>query len=92
MIGLEENVIVNRDKFISSGFGDEMMLMNLETGNYVGLNSVSADIWRQAENKTSPKEIIDHLLKLYNVDEEVCKGQVLTCMTEMLEKELLLKL
>lgn len=40
MITPADSFMVNNDKFISSGFGDEMMLMNLETGDYIGLNNI----------------------------------------------------
>ncbi len=92
MIDITGSFIVNTNKFISSGFGDEMMLMNLETGDYVGLNTVSADIWRQAEKQSTAQQIIDYLLQQYDVEEEVCKREVLTAMEEMLEKGLLIKL
>ena len=92
MISIEQPFTVNRDKFISSGFGDEIMLMNLETGNYIGLNIVSSDIFRLAEEKTSAEEIINSLLKTYDVEEEVCRVQVLACIENMMEKELLIKI
>ncbi len=92
MIAISDSFIVNNNKFISSGFGDEMMLMNLETGDYVGLNTVSADIWRQAEKQTTAQQIIDYLLQQYDVEETVCKTEVITVMQQMLEKDLLIKM
>ena len=92
MITPADTFMVNNKKFISSGFGDEMMLMNLETGDYIGLNSVSADIWRQAEKKITAQQIIDYLLQQYDVGEEICKREVLTAMQQMLEKGLLIYL
>ena len=69
-----------------------MMLMNLETGDYVGLNVVSADIFSQSEEKTTAQQIISFLLQKYNIDEEVCKAEVITCIEKMMEKDLLVKL
>ena len=92
MIKVDDLFTVNSDKFISSAFGDEMMLMNLETGDYIGLNEVSADIFRLAEKKASVEQIINHLLQHYNVEEDVCRVQVLSCIENMLEKELLIKI
>ncbi len=92
MITAADTFIVNSEKFISSGFGDEMMLMNLETGDYIGLNTVSADIWRQAEKQTTAQQIIDYLLQQYDVEETVCKTEVITVMQQMLEKGLLIKM
>jgi len=90
MITTADTIMINNDKFISSGFGDEMMLMNLETGDYIGLNSVCADIWGQAEKKITAQQIIDYLLQQYDVGEEICKREVLTAMQQMLEKGLLI--
>ena len=92
MLTLADSFIVNTNKFISSGFGDEMMLMNLETGDYIGLNTVSADIWKQTEKQITAQQIIDYLLQQYDVEEEVCKREVITAMQQMLEKGLLIKM
>lgn len=92
MINNQEHFIVNREKFISSAFGDEMMLMNLDTGDYVALNTVSADIYRLADEKTTAEEVINILLQRYEVKEEECREQVTACIKSMIEKELLLKL
>ena len=78
MVTINDSFIINRTKFISSGFGDEIMLMNLETGDYVGLNIVSADIWRQAEKQITAQQIINYLLEQYDVEQEVCRTEVLT--------------
>lgn len=89
---VDDHFIVNTEKFISSNIGDEIILMNLETGNYVALNIVSADIWKQAEKETSGQTIINYLLQQYNVEEETCRAQTMTCIEDMLEKGLLCKI
>jgi hypothetical protein len=91
MINLNETFTVNQDKFISSAFGDEIMLMNLETGDYLALNSVSADIFTQATQKTTANNIINYLINKYDVEEETCKTQVLACLENMFEKEVIIK-
>lgn len=82
---------VNKDKFLSSVFSDEMMLMNLETGNYIGLNAVSTDIYKLAEQKITAEEIIKTLLEKYDVEETMCREQVMVCIEKMIEKDVLFK-
>ena len=82
---------INREKFISSAFVDEMMLMNLETGNYIGLNAVSTDIFQLAEEETTVTRVIAFLRNKYEVDEETCRAEVISCINTMIEKGLLVK-
>ena len=83
--------LANAELYIASDFGDEMILMNLQSGDYVALNAVSADIWKQAEKPINATQIIDHLMENYEVEKEVCESETLTCIEEMLEKQLLIK-
>lgn len=88
----KERYLANTAQFIASDLGDEMILLNLETGDYIALNAVSADIWKQAEKEVSAEQIIDQLMQQYEVDKEVCKTETLECVSELVEKHLLLKL
>lgn len=82
----------NTNKFIASEFGDEMILMNLESGDYVNLNQVSADIWRKAESsKITMEDLINFLLEEYDVSQEICTKETSECIQQMTEKDLLLK-
>ena len=92
MIKADTTFRINREKFISSAFVDEMMLMNLETGNYVGLNSVSTDIFQLAENEITAARVIELLLNKYDVEEETCRTEVISCIDTMIEKGLLVKI
>ena len=92
MIQPEDRFTANKKKFLSSVFSDEMMLMNLETGNYLGLNPVSSDIYKLAEENATAEEIIKNLLEKYDVEEAMCRAQVMTCITDMVDKEMLIKI
>ena len=92
MIQSDDRFTTNNKKFLSSVFSDEMMFMNLETGNYLGLNPVSSDIYKLAEEDATAEEIIKNLLEKYDVEEEICRTQVMTCINDMLDKEMLIKI
>ena len=72
----------NNKDFISSMVGDEVVMMGMDSGNYIGMNSVGSSIWQLLEKPIKVSEITDSLLDIYEVAKEQCEQQVL----EFLEK------
>jgi hypothetical protein len=54
----------------------EMVLLDVESGTYFGLNGVGADIWRFIGEERSVEEIERHLMSSYDVEPEVCRTAV----------------
>ncbi|MDP8924736.1 MAG: PqqD family protein [Chloroflexota bacterium] len=48
--------------------GDELVLLNVETGVYFGLDAVGADIWKLLAKGATESEIVDRLLAEYDVE------------------------
>ncbi len=91
MLNTNDTIIVNNKKFLASELGDEIIMMNFETGDYINLNSVSSDIWKKSQNETTPQKIINLLLNEYEVDEQTCRNETLACIEEMIAKDVLIK-
>ena len=66
----------------------EMVLLDLQSGTYFGLNAVGAEIWNQITRHKSFAEIQHHLLGQYRVTPEQCEEEVLSLMTKLTEKGL----
>ena len=90
-IGLSDVVHRNDEKFLASELGDELVMMNLENGNVIGMNSFGSDIWKLTEGPTSINEITSQLLTQYDVGEEECKNDVHEFISMLVEKEILVK-
>ena len=48
--------------------GDEVVLLNVETGIYFGLDAVGADMWRLLTEGAAEGDIVDRLLAEYDVE------------------------
>ena len=66
----------------------EMVLLDLQSGTYFGLNPVGAEIWNQVIQRKSFAEIRQHLLSQYQVTPERCEQEVLALLTKLAEKGL----
>ncbi|MGB0525420.1 MAG: lasso peptide biosynthesis PqqD family chaperone [Flammeovirgaceae bacterium] len=81
----------NEAKFLSSDLGDEVVMMNLENGNYIGLNEVGGDIWKFMESPIKISELINKLIETYDVNPQECEADVMSYLEKMLEKGLVIK-
>ena len=57
--------------------GQELMMMDLESGNYFGLDSIGARIWELVAQPIKIRDICARLVAEYDVDPEACKTDVL---------------
>lgn len=64
---LKYNIYDNN--IISDVFGEEVVLVNLESGVYYSLRYSATQIWIRLFNQYSPTEIFADLIQIYQVDE-----------------------
>ena len=83
-------VVRNDKKFITSPIGDEIVMMSMESGNYIGINEVGAVIWNKLEQPTAIKEVINYLLSIYDITEEECSEKTMKHITDMAGQEMVL--
>lgn len=87
-ISKETVVARNEEKFLSSDLGDELVMMDLENGNYIGLNEVGSDIWQLLETPIKIADVVGKLVEDYDVEKEECEQDVLMYLNEMLKRGL----
>jgi hypothetical protein len=56
--------------------GDDLALLNEETGRYIVLNDIGTEIWNLVDGKRSETEIVSQLLRDYAVDASTCEVEV----------------
>lgn len=86
---IDLNTVIQRNdvKFLANKLGEEMVMMNMETGDFITMNNVGADIWTLAEQPIPVKELIQKLLSLYETTEEQCINETMQFLqTSMGEK------
>lgn len=78
-----DTLISRADGFTTAPVQDELMMLNVEQGAYYSLDPIAAEIWNMIENPASVGEIIEKLLKRYDVTPEQCQSDVLAFLEQM---------
>lgn len=74
---------------LSCELNGESVILSMETGMYHGVNSVGSYIWSLVQGPASLDDIISALVNEFEVDEEVCRQEVVAFLEKMKEKELI---
>ncbi len=80
---------IQNKKVIQSAIGEEVVMLDIDSGFYFGLNSVASIIWRKLEKEISLEEIISELLEDYNIDEVTCENETRIFLNQLLEKNII---
>lgn len=83
-----ERFIQNKE-IVQSKIGEEVVMLDMESGFYFGLNSVASVIWGKLEHAIGFKELIDSLLGQFDVDQAVCESDTRELLDQMLEKNII---
>jgi hypothetical protein len=79
----------NADKFLASRISNETVMMNMDSGDYIGINQTGSEIWEKLEVPVSVQSLIDQILQHYDVPEEQCKTETILYLQQMLAQEML---
>jgi hypothetical protein len=64
----------------------EVVIMDITTGKYYGLNPVSSDIFLRCSNEISVKDLISALMESYTVERSACEKETLDMLNVFLKK------
>ena len=67
----------------------EMVLLDMNSENYFGLDAVGTDIWQAMQENTNLNEVLAVLLEQYEVEESVLKADLLAFVVKLQESGLL---
>jgi hypothetical protein len=85
---MSEKYIQNK-KIIQSKIGEEVVMMDMDSGFYFGLNSVASAIWTKLENEITLDALVEEMLKEYAVEKTVCERDINELLEELLEKKII---
>jgi len=84
-----EDRVQVRDGVMFNRVGEEIVLLDLDSGTYFGLDSVGSRIWELVTGNATIGGAIDSMLAEYEVEAEVLERDVLALMNELEEKKLI---
>lgn len=67
----------------------ELLLLDEDNGQVHQLNAAASFVWLQCDGERTARDVLDQLIKHYDVDENVARHDVLTVMSRMCELDLL---
>ena len=88
--GITLDTVISQSKDqVSTDLDGETVLMSIEQGNYYGMDQILSRIWAIIENPIKTSDLIEKLLKEYDVSREDCEKDVLKVLNELEDENLL---
>jgi hypothetical protein len=88
-ITIETIISRRKEGLLISELGDEMVMMDVESGNYIGLNQTGRVIWELIEQPLKVDDLIKQLLSRYDISYEECSQDTLEYLNKMNEQKIL---
>jgi hypothetical protein len=76
------------DTWIGSVIEDNMVMVNIDSGKYVTLNSSANAVWQALEQPRTQADIVHELVTAFDVDEADCNNSVAGLLEQMRELKL----
>ena len=73
---------------LTGTFGDEVVILSLESGTYYGLEGVAARIWSHLQQPISVLALRDAIADEFDVDVQQCEDDLHSFLDEMIAKGL----
>jgi hypothetical protein len=89
---ISAEVVVQRNtkNLLTSEVGDEMVMMDMDGGNYISLNKIGRVIWEQMAQPIQVSELINYLTTRFNVDKATCAADTIEYLQRMLEQKVII--
>lgn len=89
MITLETIVHRRKDGLLVSELGKEVVMMDIDNGNYIGLNETGKVIWDLIEEPVKVDDLVSRLLEKFHINKEECSTDTLAYLNKMEEQKIL---
>jgi hypothetical protein len=86
------DLYVQNKEVIQSRIGEEVVMLDVESGFYFGLNSVGSIIWSYLSEPVSFDDLLTKLMNQFDVDKETCEADTRAFFNQLLEKNIIRKI
>ena len=80
---------LKNSNIVAEVFGDEVVIVNLDSGIYYSLRNTAAQIWIRLQNQYSPDEILNDLNIMYSQNENGIQKDLENFITRLRTEELI---
>ena len=81
-----------RKDLVCQELDGEMVILNMQSGLYYGIDAVGSRIWQMLEEKVPPATMVDLLLEEYEIEADLCSQQVATFLSELEKNNLITRI
>nr|WP_299421176.1 PqqD family protein [uncultured Emticicia sp.] len=82
---------LNTQKILFTQLGDEGVLYDTQTNEYISLNETLFKILKGVEDSLTIEQIVKNLCDEYRISEENCKQEVMNALSKLVEKEYIIE-
>jgi hypothetical protein len=83
-----DTLLERNPDLVTAPLGDELAMMDVDTGTYFVLDEIAAFIWDQLAEKMTLASLLDALQRHYDVSPERCESDVLPFLLKLHAKQL----
>ena len=84
-----ESIVRQHPEQVAAELEGEVLMMNINTGNYYGLNEVASFIWRQLARPLPVHMVCDAVQGEFDVPPDTCEADALSFLEGMLKDGML---
>jgi hypothetical protein len=88
-ITLQSVVSRRKEGLLVSELGKEVVMMDIDNGNYIGLNETGKAIWDMIEEPVKVEHLVEKLLQQYDINKDQCSSETLEYLNQMQEQKIL---
>lgn len=85
---MSDKVWQRDENWVGSQIEDNFVMVNIDTGKYVALNTTASAVWDALEQPKTQDELEAELRQRFAIDEEACKTSVAKLLERMGELQL----
>ncbi len=83
-----DTIIQRNEEILSSSINNETVMMDIESGQYIGLDPIATRIWALIEQPITFEKLCETLTNEYEVSLEQCQTDVATFLDKSTEANL----
>lgn len=86
---LLDSKVVQTSGLIAADMDGEKVMMSIEQGKYYGLDAIGSSIWELIAKPVTVQEIVEVLIREYDVSEKQCQKEVNIFLNKMYQEGLI---
>lgn len=85
----QDTTIIRTNKALVSSIEDELVMFDVNAGQYYGLNNVATAVWNHLETEKTVDELAQALTAEFDISLDECRQELIEFLPELEEKGLI---